>query len=436
MIISTKNKNLSFKIDAPPSKSIYHRELIIRFLCGDFMHLSPKDGDNDDILATKAVLSALYSATHSQDTDSPNYNPKYLADEGTSVLLACNESGSTLRFMIPVAAALILGKYSSKKIRDTKVTRLVFETKGRLFDRPLDELEDALRPHGINISKDSSNRTIIVEGEMTPGEYVIDGSVSSQYISGLLMACTLFDDKCTIRITGSLKSIHYIELTQDVLEKYGVPASFSDMTYYPTPNGYANSLLSTEPVPEELKNFKVEGDWSNGAFLLCMKRWSSIEVTNLREDSKQGDRAILDYLSLADSENAPSEITWDCSDIPDITPYMAMVAPFEFAKVTFTGISRLRIKESDRVMATREQLAAIGVRTEETEDTLTVYEYESPSKEELEEPIRLSSYNDHRMAMCAILLAVILKKDVEIDSVECLKKSFPEFLGYLGKYFK
>ena len=250
------------------------------------------------------------------------------------------------------------------------------------------------------------------------------------------MACTLFDDKCTIRITGSLKSIHYIELTQDVLEKYGAPASFSDMTYYPTPNGYANSLLSTEPAPEELKNFKVEGDWSNGAFLLCMKRWSSIEVTNLREDSKQGDRAILDYLSLADSEDAPNEITWDCSDIPDITPYMAMVAPFEFAKVTFTGISRLRIKESDRVMATREQLAAIGVRSEETEDTLTVYEYESPSKEELEEPIRLSSYNDHRMAMCAILLAVILKKDVEIDSVECLKKSFPEFLWYLDKYFK
>ena len=442
MIINCKNKTLDFNIEAPPSKSIYHRELIVRFLlmnsgdsdASDFSDTVLKDltilpGDNEDIRATKSVLSALYNTSKSVNE---------------AVYLPCNESGSTLRFMIPVAAAYSLGMGRNHN----GVKKLIFETKGRLFDRPLGELEAALEPHGICIEKDDSTRSIIVTGTMTPGEYTIDGSVSSQYISGLLMALTLFDELCSVNVIGEMKSVHYIDLTLDVLKKYGCEAEFKDGTFYPMAGGYLKQSDRYKNKKDILSDFKVEGDWSNGAFLLCMKKWSDIEVTNLSPDSKQGDRAIVDYLKLIDdvrSKAASSRgIVWDCTDIPDITPYMATVAPFVFDDITFTGVSRLRIKESDRVMAVREQLSEIGVKTDESEDSLTVYRYSSQTDKNFnisstlsgnKKAIRLSSYNDHRMAMCAVLLAVILKTEIELDDISCIKKSFPEFLEYIEKYY-
>ena len=438
MIINCKNKTFDFNIDAPPSKSIYHRELIVRFLLMDAAgsdvydrlsaDLSILPEDNEDIRATKSVLTALHAASTVTDDS-----------ETKRVYLPCNESGSTLRFMIPVAAAFILGKG-----RDSHgVTELVFETKGRLFDRPLDELEDALKPHGINIEKNEADRSIIVTGSMTPGEYTIDGSVSSQYISGLLMALTIFEEPCTVNVTGTMKSIHYIGLTQDVLDKYGCPSELKGSVFYPKTGGYINSIKENQTSDDHLllDDFKVEGDWSNGAFLLCLQKWSDIKVNNLNPDSRQGDRAILDYLKLVDDvrtgKTDKTGVTWDCSDIPDITPYMAVVAPFVFNDICFTGVSRLRIKESDRVKAVREQLAAAGIRTEESEDTLTVYgcNYDPSSPDGDKNTIRLSSYNDHRMAMCAVLLATILKTEIELDDISCMKKSFPEFLGYIEKYY-
>ena len=395
MIISARDRKLDFTIEAPPSKSVYHRELIVRFLCGDTACLEAKENDNNDIRATKACLRSLYEAR---------------INRYSKAVLPCGESGSTIRFLIPVAAAYLLGE---DKISD----RLVFTTEGRLFDRPFDELADAMEPHGIRIEKDPQTRSLIVTGRMTPGKYVIDGSVSSQYISGLLMALPLFGEKSSIEVTGQMKSVHYIALTLDALSKYSTPAKQVGNTFLPSYGGYKGDVS----VP-----FKVEGDWSNGAFLLCLKEWSDIRVTNLDPDSRQGDKAIADFLKFA-KELHREPVTWDCTDTPDIAPYMAVVSPFLFGKMTLTGIGRLRIKEADRVKAVREQLSAIGVRTEETEDTLTIYEYGSPRREGHSEPIVLSSYNDHRMAMCAILIAVILKVQVDIDDLSCLNKSFPEF---------
>lgn len=391
MKISGKGRRLNFTIDAPPSKSVYHRELICRFLSGDTKCLAENADDNNDIRATKSCLKSLSEAR---------------AASFEEAVLHPGESGSTIRFLIPVAAAFLLGE---KKCSE----RIVFKTEGRLFDRPFGELADAMKPHGILIEKDEETRSILVTGNMTPGKYVIDGSVSSQYISGLLMALPLFSSESTIEVTGQMKSVHYIELTLDALKKYSTPASLNGNVFTPSFGGYKGDVSG---------DFKVEGDWSNGAFLLCLKKWSDIEVQNLDLDSRQGDKAIVDFLRFAE-EGHSGEVTWDCTDTPDIAPYMATVAPFLFDKITLTGTGRLRIKESDRVMAVREQLAAIGVKTSETEDTLTVYRYEGTAPEE----ISLSSYNDHRMAMCAILIAVILKAEVEIDDVKCLDKSFPEF---------
>ena len=429
-MVITGNRNFNFTIAAPPSKSVYHRELIVRFLCGDRAHLTESDGDNEDIRATKACLRALSGAVNGLDnaSDLADFPAATAASSVKTIILPCNESGSTIRFMIPVACAFLLREGLNYGIKE-----LVFTTNGRLFDRPVKELSDALSPMGITISKDDSDRTIHVYGCMKGGDFTIDGSVSSQYISGLLMALPLYSLPCRIHVSGECKSVHYIELTLDALNKYGCPVSFENNTYTLPALGYQN-----EGAREGIaKDFSVEGDWSNGAFLLCMKEWSDIRVTNLNPDSKQGDRAILEFLSLVKDSEAHPEVTWDCKDIPDIVPYMAMVAPFSFGKTTFTGISRLRIKESDRVTAIRNQLNAVGIQTEESEDTLTIYEYESPRADLPKEPVKLSSYHDHRMAMSAVLLAVILHIRVEIDDINCLKKSFPEFLNtVIPKYFE
>ena len=438
MLISCKNRELNFSIDAPPSKSIYHRELIIRFLCGETDRLEPVAGDNDDVLATKACLKALLSAKNHRET------PASLSPDRTNdIYLPCNESGSTLRFMIPVAAAYLLGDRNSSLSQGDSdsqntdpdfSTRLIFQTEGRLFDRPIKELQEALFSHGIIISRNEEDRTIIVTGRMTPGEYIIGGSVSSQYISGLLMALTCFTEPCSVMVLGEIKSIHYIELTQAVLRKYGVPAELSENIYTTNVGGY--KPLADAPV------FHVEGDWSNGAFLLCLKEFTKIEVGNLVTESKQGDVAILRFLaSVKDVRSSHLELQadslWDCKDIPDITPYMAVTAAFVYRKATFTGIERLRIKESDRISAVREQLSAIGIRTEETENTLTVFGKDLKQiKDSVTEPLVLSSHHDHRMAMCAVLITAALGIQTEIDDVECMNKSFPQFVEIVERYFK
>ena len=429
MLLNFSNQTLDFSIDAPPSKSLYHRELIVRFLFGDTAHLEPLEDDSDDVLATKACLKAMLNAR--------------AGSKSGEVILPCNESGSTLRFMIPVAAAYLLG------ISPIPGLRLIFETQGRLYDRPIKELADALLQHGIIIEKNDNSRTIEVYGRMTPGEYIIGGSVSSQYISGLLMALSIFDEACSVIVMGEIKSIHYIELTQEVLKKYGAPVRLSENTYFPSvwDAEEAKALLGDLNTMD----FSVEGDWSNGAFLLCLKEFTGISVGNLNPDSGQGDVMILKFLESVnaakarlraaseDAENTPltEESFWDCNDIPDIAPYMAITSAFIFRKATFTGIERLHIKESDRVKAVREQLTAIGIKTEETENTLTVYGAPiAEIRKNTGATIRLSSYHDHRMAMCAILTGAALKKNIELDDPDCLKKSFPQLLTIISDLAK
>ncbi|MCR5593106.1 MAG: hypothetical protein K6F79_05105 [Saccharofermentans sp.] len=374
MRLKIKDRRFDFCAQAPDSKSVYHRELIVRFLHGIKDDLSFRDSDSKDITATKECLKALSSDQN---------------------VLDCNESGSTLRFMIPVACAFL--KSQNKKIR------LVFKTAGRLFDRPLDDLEICLGEHGIVISKDAQTRSFIVEGDLTEGRFVIDGSVSSQYVSGLLMAMIVLPHS-NVEVKGEASSIHYIELTKAVIGKY------------------AGGVLNPE--------LDVEGDWSAGAFLLCLDKLidGHVSVGNLNADSVQGDKEILKFLSSCGAD----ELTWDCRDIPDIVPYMAVTAAFTNKKTVFKNISRLRVKESDRVAAIREQLSEAGIKTEETQDDLTVLAYEEnhPS-----DTVSLKSYNDHRMVMSALLLACALRCDLDIDTIDPVDKSFPGLKSIIREEF-
>ena len=400
--IHPSGKELAIK--APPSKSIFHRELIVNYILGARGgYLDVCDGDSNDISATKDCLKAIDAVTGLED-----------------IVLPVQESGSTLRFMIPVALALTGGR-----------NRLLFKTEGRLIQRPLEELSACLAEHGITISKDMSSSVVTVEGHLTPGRYVIDGSISSQYISGLLMALSLFDEPSSVEVTGRMSSVHYIELTTGVLAKYGVDVTLADTTY--TVPGRPQGIALTG-------DFEVEGDWSNGAFLLCLGSLKNegVKVEGLNAGSLQGDRKITEFLAglsidiadnsgilgtVRDGHSVP-EITMQCDDIPDIVPYMAVTGAFYAGRTVLKGTSRLRIKESDRVKAVTDMLISCGIRAESDEDSITVYGIDPanvPGK------IELTSSGDHRMAMCAVLLAEGLGREIAIDDITCLDKSFPAF---------
>ena len=409
MRIACRQQNLDIK--APPSKSVYHRELIVNFILGargDYLNESPED--NDDIRATKACLRAL------ENIDSEE------------IVLPCNESGSTLRFMIPVALACKSGS----------VKKLVFKTRGRLIDRPIEELVECLAPYGVSILKDKEANEISVTGNIEPGLYVIDGSVSSQYISGLLMALSVFGGDSAVEVTGGIASVHYIELTVAALAKYGINITREGDTF---------KVPAKADVAIPDGKFEVEGDWSNGAFLLCLGsliRGGSAKVSGLNMESVQGDREIMHFLRLAgitylvedntifvmDSRINPVRkiLEMDCSDIPDIVPYMAVLGAFRAEKTTLKGIKRLRIKESDRAKAITEMLSAIGGNVTLEEDTITI-EY----IDKIADDIVLTSSGDHRMAMAAVLCAAATGREIELDDINCLDKSFPEFRKVLEK---
>ena len=410
MKISVKDLNLDIK--APLSKSVYHRELIVNFILGARgVFLTEAEDDNDDIRATKACLRAL------EDTNAE------------TITLNCNESGSTLRFMIPVALAV---KSDANKT-------LVFKTKGRLIDRPIEELSDCLKSFGVVITKDKEANEITVTGNIEPGRYVIDGSVSSQYISGLLMALSCFDKESTIEVTGGFASVHYIELTVAALAKYGISIVREGDTFK------VPGITSDIKVPDG--NFEVEGDWSNGAFLLCLGsliHGGSAKITGLNENSVQGDKAILHFLKLANvtylsegdtffvmdsvRNGIREKVEMDCSDIPDIVPYMAVTGAFRAKKTILKGIKRLRIKESDRAEAIKQMLTKLGGNVTLEEDTITI-EY----IDKVADDIVLTSSGDHRMAMAAVLCAAATGREIELDNIDCLDKSFPEFRKVLLK---
>lgn len=408
MIISCKNLMLDLK--APPSKSAYHRELIVNFILGargDF--LSIRNDDNDDVTATKRCLAALASASDTGEDD---------------IILPANESGSTLRFLIPTALAL----------KGSPERKMVFTTKGRLIERPVDDLADCLAPFGVTIEKDMEKCTVTAKGFLMAGEYTIDGSVSSQYISGLLMSLSNFNRPSKIKVTGEMSSIHYIELTVAVLKKYGIEVTREG-------NVFSVPGRSGAVVPDG--RFSVEGDWSNGAFLLClgslMKNGGAM-ITGLDTESVQGDRAITDFLEKLgvevdtedgavsvmgpDGEPPVDEVNVSCNDIPDIVPYMAVTGAFKAKKTVLTGTKRLRVKESDRATAICEMLSACGIKTELEEDSITVF---GAVRNDIPEEISLTSSNDHRMAMAAVLCAAGTGRKVAIDDISCLSKSFPEF---------
>ena len=382
MNIRIHPRSLRGDITIIPSKSQAHRILI----CAAFSHKPTQivcPETSRDMEATADCLRALGADIVRTATGYSVFPAKIIPK---SAVLNCCESGSTLRFMLPVAGALGV---------DT-----TFLMEGRLPQRPLSPLWEEMERMGCRLSRPAEN-IIRCQGQLLAGEYVIDGSISSQFITGLLLALSLLNEKSQLTITGKTESRPYIDLTYQVLSLFGADPHQPGGRILHSP-GYVT----------------VEGDWSNGAFFLAadyLNMDPGLEIHGLEESSVQGDRAAARWIP----ELCQKHCTIDASDIPDLVPILSIVASAKHGAV-FTNIQRLRIKESDRVASTVAMIRNLGGTADATENTLTIHGTGLTGG-------TVDACNDHRIAMSAAIASTVCKKDVVILGAECVKKSYPKF---------
>ena len=372
MDITIHPRKLSGTVTAIPSKSQAHRYLVCAaFSKGCTTLLCPDT--NRDIEATVDCLNALGADISRTET---GYTVVPIKAVPKQAVLNCCESGSTLRFLLPIVGALGVDA--------------VFQMEGRLPQRPLSPLWEEMERMGCSLSRPTGH-TIRCQGQLLPGDYSIDGGVSSQYITGLYFALPLIHGETSLRITGKLQSRPYVRMTIRAFHIFDYPHS-------PTPG-----------------NVTVEGDWSNGAFWLAAQAMENdLTINNLDPHSPQGDRVAAELLPALKSHR-----TISAADIPDLVPILSVVAACNKGAV-FTDIQRLRLKESDRVASVIALIENLGGRAEASENTLTVYGTGLIGG-------TVDSCNDHRIAMSAAIAATVCKNPVTILGAECVKKSYPQF---------
>ena len=363
-----------------PSKSQAHRLLILAALADSPTELLCSE-TNRDIEATADCLKALGADIRPTGTGYTVHPVQTLPGIAT---LNCCESGSTLRFLLPVAGALGV---------DT-----TFLLEGRLPQRPLSPMWEEMERMGCSLSRPTPD-TIHCAGKLRPGHYAIDGGVSSQYITGFLLALSLLDAPSTLEITGKLESAPYVDLTKDALRRFGADPEHPGLSKLRSPG-----------------TLTVEADWSNAAFFLAANTLGSqLDILGLNPDSVQGDRAAARLLPKL----AQEAVTIDASDIPDLVPILSVAAAC-FHGAAFTNIRRLRLKESDRVASVIAMLEALGGRAEADENTLRVFGTGLVGG-------IVDSVNDHRIAMAAAIAATRCRESVTILGAQCVRKSYPKF---------
>lgn len=398
--------SVSGKISAIASKSAAHR-LLICAAFSDRETVVRCDEINEDICATVRCLSALGATVV---RDAPHYRVTPIRNLNKNALLDCGESGSTMRFLVPLTC--MLGADAS------------FLMSGRLPERPLSPLREELERGGVEFSAAGSN-PLVCRGALSTNEFAISGGVSSQFISGLLFALAVSGKGGSIHIDGKLESAPYIDLTLDALRKFGVDFVRTEDSI---------TLLNNRGLhsPERLS---VEGDWSNAAFALSMGAIGKdpVTVTGLDEASHQGDRAIVSLLArfgakvtMHDGECTVSPaplhgIEIDAAQIPDLVPVLATLASVAEGKTVIYNASRLRIKESDRLQSVAALLGGLGARITETEDGLCIEGVPSLCGGSV------SAFGDHRIAMSAAVASLVSTSPVMLDGSEAVAKSYPAF---------
>ncbi len=373
---------LSGTVPAVASKSYAHRALIAAAFAEAPTEII-LNTSSQDIEATVNCIKALGGRIEKTGTGLKVYPVEEVADK---TVLDCGESGSTARFLIPVAA--VIG------------TETIFEGHGRLPERPQKDLVEAITKGGASASADTLPMTVY--GGMKPGVYEIAGDISSQYITGLLFAMALLEGESEIVLTSPLQSAPYVDMTLQVLGDFGVKTEKTEKGYR------IQGGKITSPG-----TYTVEGDWSNAAFWLVAARMGcEVTVSGLNNNSLQGDKDIL-------TQMWQKEI--DASQIPDLVPILAVGAAAREGRTVIYNAERLRIKESDRLTAVAENLKALGARVNERPDGLEIF-----GTGRLRGGT-VKGCGDHRIVMAMAIAACVCKNPVIIEGAQAVEKSYPGF---------
>ena len=406
MNASIHPSTLRGSVEAVSSKSMAHRLLVMAALADQPCEFVC-NATSLDIEATARCLNALQDARHSQ---------KKSLEAGKCCTLDCGESGTSLRFLLPVACALGIPAR--------------FECRGRLIERPLAPLDRELYGHGIELEREG--HAILATGKLTPGRFVLPGDVSSQFVSGLLLAATILCRPSEIWVSTPVQSRPYITLTIRALELFGQDVSCGSVVYEGTTYERFFVDPKTLVAPDRCV---VEGDWSNAAFWLAAGTLEKegLTVFGLDLASPQGDRAILAALAgfgarIARRKDAvratldnPRAACVNVGAIPDLVPPLAAIAATTPGTSKLTNAGRLRLKESDRLASVSAAINALGGRARIVGDDLVIHGVERLSGGTID------ACNDHRIAMMGAVMATHARERVTITGADCVAKSYPTF---------
>ncbi|MCI8590540.1 MAG: 3-phosphoshikimate 1-carboxyvinyltransferase [Clostridiales bacterium] len=411
MNITLSKKEINGRLAAIPSKSMAHRLLICAALSNAPTEIECH-GTSADIKATINCLRALGTTIEQQK------QRIYVAPAKTKmdkVSCDCGESGSTLRFILPILGAL--GKES------------LLTMHGRLPSRPMTPLTDALSQHGCTFSSPGTN-PLSMSGQLTAGHYQMPGHVSSQYISGLLFALPLLADDSEIALTSPLQSAPYVAMTLCALAQFGIHPAYNTP---PVMDGQNIKIPGRQTYRSPGKVY-VEGDWSNAAFMLCAGALGGrVTLTGLSLQSLQGDQKIIELLTRfgAQVEIEKNQITVkkaplraieiDAADIPDLVPILAVTAAGAKGTTVIYHIERLRLKESDRVQTVQELLTRLGAVVNVKEDAIEIAGTGALHGGTVD------AYGDHRIAMSAAVASLLCQTPVSLSGAQAVEKSYPTF---------
>ncbi len=389
MKVTVKPNPLHGTVKAPPSKSMAHRMLICAGLATDGESIIHGISASDDVTATLACLSAM-GVKAKKDGDTVYIHGTDVREKRPEGVLNCHESGSTLRFFIPLC--LLCGEKTT--LTGTK----------KLLSRPLSVYETICAEQNLYYKQDED--TVEVAGKLSAREYRIPGNISSQFISGLLFALPLCEGDSTLSIIPPIESRSYLNLTIEALAAFGVKVTWAD----------DKTLFIKGNQRYHASEVSVEGDYSNAAFFEALKLFEhDVTVTGLLESSSQGDKAYIKFFEML-SKGTPTIHIGDC---PDLGPILMAVAAAKNGAV-FTGTKRLKIKESDRGTVMAEELSKFGVSVTVHEDSIVVYpmHFHAPSE-------TLYGHNDHRIVMS--LVTLLTMTGGVIEGAEAVKKSLPDY---------
>lgn len=403
---------ISGEVKIPPSKSMAHRAIICAALGSGKSKIENIDY-SDDMIATIEGMKALGAKI--------NKCEEYLEITGIfseevnieeNRVIDCNESGSTLRFLVPIS--LVFNGESR------------FLGRGNLGKRPLTTYYNIFDRDGIKYSLSGDKLDLLVNGSLKPGSYEIEGNVSSQFITGLLFALPLLNGDSKIVITTEMESKGYIDLTLSCIKDFGIEIINND---------YKEFIIKGNQRYNS-RNYRVEGDYSQAAFYLSANALDNpVLVRDLDLNSLQGDKEVIDILErmgldfkvmkdgvIGERKGELVSTIIDGSQCPDIIPVLSLVAALGTGRTEVINAGRLRIKECDRLKAVATELNKLGACIEEREDGLII-----EGREELDGGIEVWSWKDHRIAMTLAIASTKCKKPIIIKDWECVSKSYPKF---------